>query len=214
MSLGAPNLDAAVVTNYELGYDHAIKDIDGKLRGSVYYKRTEDVIAGGANVFVVAGPTVVAQSDNIGHTSTRGLELALNGKLRKDWAWDVGYAYQTTDDGLTVNTAVTTVPLNYEDTFPHHVFNAHLGWAKGPWEADAYGQVATDFQALGASGTPGVYSLTDIDGYQTLASRVAYKLDNDLTVALSGANISQARQATGPGLEEERQVFLSVSKKF
>ena len=160
------------------------------------------------------GVPTISQAGNIGDTHTEGLELKLDGKFQQDFTWGVGYTYQTTDDKFTVNSPLITVPTNFQDTFPHHVANAHLGWAKGPWEADAYGQFASDFKALTSSATPNVYALANVDHYATLAARVAYTFDPGITVALSGLDLQQSAVATSPGLEEERQVFLSLSKKF
>jgi iron complex outermembrane receptor protein len=211
--VGQPTLNPAVVTNYELGYDRAISAINGKFRSDVYYKRTQDVFEIGTTAFL-SGPTTVQQAGNIGNTHTEGAELGLSGKFLQDWSWDASYAYQTTNDNFSVNTIAFTVPTNFQDTFPHHIVNAHIGWAKGPWEADLYGQADSSFKAISNTAVAGTYKLVNLNRFGTVSARVAYTLDPGITVALSGLDVSQTSTATNAGLEEERQVFLSLSKKF
>ena len=210
---GNPRLDPTIQTNYELGYDRLIKELDGKFRGSVFYKTTEDLFFTGVQNTVFGGPLIVSQSMNIGKSETHGIELGLNGKVTPEWTWDLGYIYQTSNDEFSVNNGTITVPLRYEDTIPHHVFKGHLGYATGPWETDLYGEIGSNFKAFTPSGTTS-YGIVGIDGYQTLGARVGYKLPYETTVALSGSALNQGAVTTNGGFSNDRQVFLSLSKKF
>ncbi|HEU5046814.1 MAG TPA: TonB-dependent receptor [Rickettsiales bacterium] len=209
-TVGQPALKPSIVTNYELGYDRLISQIGGKLRTDVYYKNTRDVMSTSAQQL----SALVSQAGNIGDTRTEGLELKLDGRFLQDWSWGLGYAYQTTDDNFTVNQSFISVPIDFQDTFPHHVLNGHLGWAKGPWEADVYGQVASGYKAITTTAVPSHDALVDVNDFHTLSARVGYTFDPGITIALSGLDISQASVPTSFGLEEEREVFLSLSKKF
>jgi len=210
---GDPNLNPVVVQNYEVGYDRAIDAIGGKLRSSLFYKKTEDVQAIGG-VTQPGGPPTVIQTASIGDTETAGLELGLEGKIASAWNWDVGYTYQNTTDNFNPSASATPSPvsLHYQDTIPHNVVKAHLGYKNGPWESDLYSEAASNFKAVSFNGTN--YDIVKLDRYFTLGGRIGYKLDDTVTIALQGVNLLTPRVATNSGLENDREVYLSLSKKF
>lgn len=206
---GNPRLQPAITNNYEIGYDRLIPQMEGKFRSAAFYKETRDVMAPNAD-FRLAGGFPVVESENIGKHNTIGFELGLNGKFLQNWDWDTSYSYQSTDNDYH---AIRTHSFMSQDTVPHHMVKAHLGWANGPWEVDGYAQYMSDFEGTYAISLVD-YAVYDIDSFFTSGARVSYTFDNDITLALSGVDISQTRVESGPGLENERQVFLSVSKKF
>lgn len=210
---GNPGLGPVIVHNYEVGYERLIDQIDGKIRGSVFYRRTEDINSIGANTFLT-GSTVINQAGFIGDSGTAGFEVGLEGKINPHWNWDASYIYQNIDDDFipSVSTDPTPVALHYEGLIPHHVIKAHLGYAAGAWEADLYGEVASEFNVLEADGI--AFNTVPMDGYYTLGGRVAYTFANDLTVALMGSDLTQPGVSNNYGLENERRAFVQVSKKF
>lgn len=207
---GNPHMQPTVVTNYDFGYDRKLSAIDGHFRSSLFYRKTRDAWSLYTSSYLI-GSTPVFNSSNIGESNSFGADMKLDGKFADDWTWDVNYAFQETDDDFT--RSYSQQFLNYEQTVPHHIVNAHLGWAKGPWEVDGFAQYGSRFKAMSFVFL-NQYNIYDMDSYFTSGGRVAYTFDNDITLALSGVDISQARVASGPGLENERQLFLSISKKF
>lgn len=207
---GNPHAKPTYVHNYELGYDHKINEIEGGFHSSLYYRKTRSIW----NLYTeldLSGATPALSSGTIGNSDTIGVDFGLDGKFATDWIWDVNYAFQKGNDDLTRDYVIQS--LNYQDTVPHHIVNAHLGWAKGPWEVDGFVQAASSFTAMSFESL-NQYAMYKIDGFFTSGGRIAYTFDHDITVALSGVDISQARVQNNPGFENERQVFLSVSKKF
>lgn len=114
-------------------------------------------------------------------------------------------------DHFTTNSA--DLNTHYENTLPLHTVKAHLGYKNGPWETDAYAELASHYDAT-YSDTLGVFRLAHLEGYNTLAGRVAYLFDDNLTLSLFGSNLNQSSVENGYGLKNERRVFLSLSKKF
>ena len=210
---GSPNLDTTIVKNYEVGYDRLLNDIGGKFRSSIFYKKTERIAALGGTSYV-SGFTGVLQAAPIGDSSTAGVELGLAGKINTRWDWDIGYVYQNTVDDFTAFAQATPSPVtvHYDDTIPHHVLKGHIGYADGPWESDLYGEAGSSFNAISFNGTN--YDMVGLDGYYTLGGRVGYAFDDAITVAVYGSELARARVANNYGLENERRVFLSLSRKF
>ena len=210
---GDPALNPTIVNNYEMGYDRLVNAINGKFGASVFYKKTDKVLAV-SGVSYTSGGTTISQVAPIGNTETVGTELSLKGKIASDWDWDVGYTYQNTVDDFNAAASATpsSVSLHYQDTVPHHVVKAHVGYTTGPWEADAYGEVASNFSAVSLDGSN--YSLIKLDNYEILSGRVGYKLNDLTTVALQGTSLLTSSVANGPGLETQREVYLSLTRKF
>lgn len=211
VAAGDPRLSPTIVDDYEFGYDRQIAAIDGKFRSSFYYKHSDNIFAAVSSLYI-SGSTSVLQAANFGSSDTQGVEFQLSGKIHQAWRWDLGYSFQTTDDNFR-NTGLATLPIKYEDTIPHHIVNAHLGWTNGPWEVDGYAQVTSAFKSLGAP-VELSYNVNNMDAYQTLTTRVGYKLENGIQLAVTAADLNQQRIATNPGLEENREVYFSVSKQF
>ena len=205
--LGNPDLDAGVVTNYEIGYDRKIDAIGGMLRSSLFYQKTTDLKGSGA---LITG--AVSQTDNMGDTQIIGAELGLEGRFNDHWNWDLNYTLQKANDDLDVNQGVTTVPYNGEEATPTHTLNAHIGFTKDKWEADAYAQYVSGYDVLLSNGI--TYDPVEAGDHVSLAARVGYKLTDNVTVAISGQELNHAdtRETSGPS--RERQVFLSLTTSF
>jgi len=58
-------------------------------------------------------------------------------------------------------------------------------------------------------GTP-----TYIEGYYTLGARVGYHVLDNVTVSLSGSNLTSMRTAANPYTVLQRRVFLGVTAEF
>ncbi|MGM0421492.1 MAG: TonB-dependent receptor plug domain-containing protein [Pseudomonadota bacterium] len=206
--VGNPGIDASVIKNYEIGYDRRIDQISGQLRTSVFYQEIKD-IKGPDNVNTV-GTSI--QPDNIGDSSTIGAEIGLEGLIGTDWNWDANYMIQHVDDKLTVNQGgTTTVGYDGEDATPTHTLNGHLGYTKGAWEVDGYARYVTGYKVLRGISP---YSEVDAGSFLSLSGRVAYNVNENITLALSGQQLNHedVRETSAPG--RERQVFLSVNASF
>lgn len=211
---GNPNLDPTVVHNFEVGYARLLEDIDGQFRSSLFYKRIGGLHSIASSTFP-SGSSIIIGGAEFGDSQTAGLELELRGTIGSQWSWDTSYIYQNSVDDLTGTITATTTPhrLRYENTIPHHVLKGHLGYSTGPWEADIYGELASHFEALEyRANAP--FGIVQMDSYYTLGGRLGYTFDNTITVALSGSELAQARVTNNYGLENERRVFLSLSKPF
>lgn len=206
-AVGNPDLDPAVVTNYEIAWDRKVDFIeDGLFRSAIFYQDTQDVktVQSGLN-------GLVYESDNIGDSNSFGVELALDGKVDQKWDWGLGYIYQIIEDDLAngVTPAALSAPKDYEEGNPQHQVKAKLGYKDGPWEADTLVYYVSQTKQIGDT-----FSLNEVDGYVGVNARVGYTFDNDVTLAVSGMNVQEADTQTAATPDIERRVFVSLSKKF
>lgn len=206
--IGNPSMNASVVTNYELGYDRKIDQIDGLAHASLFYQETRNVL--GINNVNTAGQT--SQPGNIGNSSTIGLELGLEGHFANHWNWGGNYTLQTINDDITVNQGGTIdTAYNAEESTPVHTVNLNLGYTNGPWEIDGYAHYVSDYEVLSG---PSPYTTVNAGDFISLSGRVGFRFNDNVSLALSGQELNQSgvRETSAP--EKERQVFLTLEASF
>ena len=209
-STGNPNLNASAVMNYEADWDHQIDAIDGFLRTAFFVQRTTSVIS--LNGGFVPGPPFYNLPINIGSSDAVGAEISLGGRIAQDWHWGTSYRFETIKDKfipLAQNGADFT---DFQHVTPKHQIKANLGWARDSWEADmaAYYQSATRGLILTMTGS----GLLPVQDYFNADARIGYRINDNLTLAVSGQNLLESRQVQTSGPAIERRVFLNLSAGF
>jgi iron complex outermembrane receptor protein len=210
--MGNPNLKPATVNNYEVAYDHEMKA--AKL-GVRLFVQDWSGINGGTNQSVLAylptATTNPALSNSVASDSKmKGVELTASGKLAGGFGWRADYTYTDVKDSPLNGLTTTATSTAYQSTTPEGRGNIGADWVQGPWEVDANLHYVSDFQWYDIAGG----GLKPVNAYATLSSRVGYKMENGLTLALSGQNLLNERQQQTRGLQAERQVLISVSKAW
>jgi iron complex outermembrane receptor protein len=210
---GLPDLEPTIVENYEFSWDRQLPTLDAELRVNLFhgYSRNVVAISGGSR----PSEGLFSIPINIGDSRTNGIEVSLEGTFRKEWRWGVSYKGQEIDDDFIPGVPVEIAVTDFENTTPRHVLKANLGWASGPWEVDGYLRYHSRSHGLLAGPTgPGSALLTRIPSYAAVDGRLAYALNERMTLALSGHDLtrSQQRQTAAPNVE--RTVFATVSMDF
>ncbi len=209
---GQPRLDTAVVTNYELAWDRKLDAIEnGLLRSAVFLNKTKDVKTIQGNI---SGANYM--SDNVGDSSSYGVELALEGTYKQNFNWGVGYIFQEIDDDFNnghVGNSLT-IAKEYDESNPSHQINLNLGYQKDSWEADALFYYVSETQPYSGSIFTS-FTQEDVDDYVGANARIAYTFDkHDVTVALHGQQLLSANTQTSVSPDVDRRVFVSLTKKF
>ena len=97
---------------------------------------------------------------------------------------------------------------------PKHEVKANLGWAGGPWEIDSYFYYQSPTQGL--SGLPfgsGSF-LSPVPDYFSMDARIAYRLTDWATLAISGQNLGASPQKQTAGPMVERTVFATLTVTY
>ena len=210
--MGNPNLKPATVDNYEVAYDHEMKA--AKL-GVRLFVQDWSGINGGTNQAALAYlPTLTtnpALSNNVvGDSKMKGVELTASGKVAGGFSWHADYTYTDVKDSPYAGRTTIASSAAYQSTTPEGRGNVGADWVQGPWEVDANLHYVSDFQWYDITNG----ALAPVNAYATLSSRVGYKLENGLTLALSGQNLLNERQKQTRGLQAERQVLITISKAW
>jgi outer membrane receptor for ferrienterochelin and colicins len=203
---GSPNLNAAAVMNYEFDWDRQIDAIGAVLRTSLFYQKTTSLFGLYGGSF--AGPPVYALTGNIGNSDAVGGELSMTGKFLDHWNWGTSYRFETVKDKFIPLAKNGAAFADFQHVTPKHQIKANLGWARDVWEADAaiYYQSATKGLFPTLSGT----DLTPVGAYFNADARVGYRINDNLTLSLSGQNLLQSHQVQTSGPAIERRVFVNL----
>jgi iron complex outermembrane receptor protein len=227
---GLPDLIPTVVTNRELAWDRRFPALNMAMRTALFMGRSSDVLADFGRNDLTLG--VINAPTNIGRSEIAGAELSLQGNLVNGWRWGVGYTFTEVDDQFLVQYPVSLTLMDFEHTTPRHQMNLSIGRSSGNWEADAflYYQSAVDgirptdnllldlgniFEVL--DGSPAATQagvLHPLSDYITLDARVAYSINELITVAVSGQNLLHREQVQTIGPAVERRVLMTLYLNF
>jgi len=207
---GTPDMRAAAVMNYEIDWDHAFEAWATTLRTAAFHQRSTDVVAlvGGFN----PGPPPYSLTGNVGSSDAWGVELSLKGEISQHWHWGTSYRFETIKDKVIPAVQNGTGYIDFQHSTPKHQLRANLGWALDQWEADiaAYYQSATK----GLIPTPTGTTLMPVQDYFNADARIGYRINDNLTVSVSGQNLLTAHQVQTSGPAIERRIFLNLSAGF
>jgi outer membrane receptor for ferrienterochelin and colicins len=209
-SSGDPRTRASAVMNYEADWDHSIAAMNGRLRTAFFLQKTTDAVSLLAGV--VPGPPTYTLTGNVGSSDAVGGEISLDGRFSESWNWGLSYRWETIKDKFIPFAANGLAYTDFEHTTPKHQAKANLGWARDGWEADisAYYQSATQGLIATLTGT----NLQPVPDYFNADARIGYRINDNLTLSLSGQNLLTASQKQTSGPAIQRRLFLNLSTSF
>lgn len=210
---GVPDLKPTVVSSYELSWNRAFEGLGGGLRLSLFGGRSRNVLANAGDSRPMEG--LFGLPGNIGDSRTVGVAAEISGTFREDWRWSLGYNGQAVNDDFEPGYSPATTLVAFEETTPHHTFLSSLGWTRGPWEVDGlvtYRSRFDGFRRLPGPTTLG--ELVTIPGFFSVSGRLAYAINDRLTLAVSGQNLNRDEQRQTSAPEVERTVYATLSVDF
>lgn len=208
---GTPLLGATTVTNFELAWDRDLPSLAARLRVSLFHQHTDDLVAQVGGVIPIPGG-IYATPANIGNSNADGLEMNASGRFDEDWRWSLSYRAEFVIDRFFSWGVGGTNDADFQHTTPKHVIKTGLGWTQGAWEADVYLGYQSNTLGLQPSGFGS--ELVPVGAYVSLDGRVAYRLADWATIAVSGQNLLQSPQQQTSGPDVERRVFATLSVNY
>lgn len=214
---GNPGLETERIMSYELGWDKKLPKINGNFRSAIFLQKAENVL--GDTINLVAGPTAQFTFDNKGDSDTWGVELGLDGVYDNWLRWGLNYTYMDTQDD--------TDELFYEDAQANHQVSIKGGFDYKKWEFDADLHFISDsdqeYVYLGAVATNPT-AREAIDAYFVLNARAAYRINDNLNLAIEGFNLVDKHRewmhaptvtgTDGGGNSLGRSVLASLTYKY
>ena len=214
---GNPDLEPTIVTNFGLSYDRSLPQIGGAASLRVFHQKSKDITGvpdfGHPDV-AIPGLTIF-MFNNVSDSSMNGVEATVKGAYKSGVRWNANYAYTDVSDdpkaGYTQPVLVGKAAA-YAVTTPKSRANLNVGWDNAEWSIDGFARYQSGFEMNTVSAARG--ALASVDGYGTLAGRVARKFDQGFTVAVSGQSLTSSRQRQTSGIEADRRAFVTVSKAW
>ncbi len=210
---GNPNMKPTVVTNYEIGYDRGLPEIEGKARAAVFYQTNRDLKSLPPDPAGVP-PVLTREFENVGDSNLWGFGLGVSSDRADGIRWAANYVHLQATDSLSVD--ANRYPVRFEESTPEHTINASVGYTTGPWEMDLYTQLTSGYGVLETNlvgGMP-VRSHKDISASAMVSGRVGYNITDRTSIALIGVGIDEAEHAVSAAPEAERRVFLRLSTRY
>jgi outer membrane receptor protein involved in Fe transport len=206
--VGNPRLSPAIVMSYEADWDRKLRSVGAVLRTALFY---ETVDAVGNTVQFVPPALAVVQQDSIGSSREIGVEVSAKGAFLDRWSWSAGYAPRIVRDRLTSPSAITG--LGFKEMTPIHVINASLGWSSGPWQIDTFARWQSSSTGFANDGT-GIFVPVRIGSYLSLDARIGYNITDNLTLAVSGQQLTMNSQRQTALGDVDRRLLGTVSVRY
>jgi iron complex outermembrane receptor protein len=210
--MGNPDLQPAIVTNYEAAYDH---DFTVAKVGLRFFVQDWSNLAGGLNFGGLnIAPTLTTYPainyQNAANSEERGVEVNASGKFTASLGWHADYTYTDVKDSVFAGVDPVGSAVAFRATTPKYRGNVGLDWDQGPWETQVN---------LHYVGAYMFYNMLDgalapVNAYGALSARVGYRFQDGVIVAVSGQDLAENRQRQTTGLEAERQVQFTISKAW
>ena len=211
---GAPQINPTVVTNYEFGWDHVLPELGGTFRAAVFVQRSENLITVAGGLFPSpSGPPYTGQS-NMGASIGRGLELSLKGTFQNNWRWGANYRFESISDHFFPRGIGGASYIDFEHATPDHVVKANLGWASDKWEIDGYLGYQSGTRGLATMPFVSGSVLIPVQSYVSVDAKIAYRLTDWASFAISGQNLLESPQQQTSGPYVERRVFVTFTVNY
>jgi len=216
--LGNPDLGAASVDSVELDWDRALPMLNSTLRSALFAQRTDDVITNpyeatpSSDGLILGGfPEQRAVAANVGHSTAEGTEVGLRGHAPSGLRWNASYSFISVTDNLSINQNGIYSPQNFAQGTPTHVVVLGGGYTLGRWEFDVQSKWQSWFLDYRPDFATGTLQPVKVGNYFLANARAAYRLTDNITVALSAQqfNVSQLDVSAGPPIQ--RRIFLSLT---
>ncbi len=216
--LGNPGLSAASVDNVELDWDRALIGMHSTFRAAFFAQRTDNVISSAydatpafTGLFSGGLPELTSVAANVGSSTAVGTELGLRGHSPSGFRWNASYSFISINDNLAINRGGLFSPQNYTQGTPTHVLVLGGGYSFDRWEFDAQSRWQSWFVDYRPNLATSLLQPVRVGNYVTADLRMAYRLSDHATVALTADqfNISHLLASEGPPVE--RRVFITVT---
>jgi len=209
---GNPGINPAAVTNYEIGWDHAMRGPRLLFRVSSFHQSNQNIPAVGGAYFPIPGGGGYISTTNIGSSDANGLELGLKGELASHLRWGLNDRPETIADHFIPSAQNANAYVDYQHTTPTHLVKGDLGWAHAHWELDSFLHYQPSSQGIRPTATTA--ALVPVPGFTSIDARVAYTQTRWATWSISGQNLTHAIQIQTAGPAVERRMLGTLSINF
>lgn len=223
---GAPYLNSAISTQYELQYLRSLESVNGSLSASLFYRKDNEILGRSASgsLYPVPSAGFYIGSDNVASAETIGFEFGVKGKTESNFIWGLNYAFADTSDEnldtgrLAASDIYPFVRDFYTDRSSKHIVTANIGYQADKFSFDALVQRKSGFSSY----TDFVYIPGVLDPFREIDSvwignlAAHYQLTDNVKISLVGEGLfDKIRQdAVESSLSAQRRIWASLSFSY
>jgi iron complex outermembrane receptor protein len=207
-----PRIKPTIVQDFTFDYTRHIPAIMSDVKLTPYYEINRDLMtmmafAGNPPAITINGTTYPTSTNaNVGNDTAWGLELQLKGSSPSGFRWDASYSFsRVADKGLAQQN------LDWDGSEPHHHLRLLLGYTHGPWEFDAKGMYLTSSNMLRSPDGGDDFWAIPVSGYISIGGRIGYKINDHVTLSLSGTSLNSHYITASPYPAIQRQLLLTLT---
>jgi len=204
---GDPANRVTTVWNYEAGWRHLFASARSSVGIVLFHTVRSDVISAPGFAPDAFGPGPIYLFTNRGSSKINGVELDAQGDVGRHWHWLANYLNSDVNDDFDF--PFGAYPFDFQDVQPRHVANAVVRFDKGRVEATLASHYESRSRELGI-GTTSFVPVT-IKAYFDVDARLAYRLSDHVTIALSGTQLLYDAQRQSSVGKVERRVLVSLN---
>jgi len=212
---GNPGLQPSTVMNYELDWDRTLPPLASTVRLALFHEDTSQVIGspfGSGFTFLPTGQ-ILEVARNFGDSHESGGAIALKGHSG-EFRWDVSYALAVVHDDTPRAVLQQAPSVSLQRQTPTHAVVVGLGWTHDRWEIDGHARWQSHFEDYRIDPASLSTNQVTVPNYLTVNLRVAYRLTDHVTLALTAEQLNQHRLIESAGLRTERAFLVSATARF
>jgi outer membrane receptor for ferrienterochelin and colicins len=219
---GDPHIDPAKIWSGEIGLSHMLGESGNRLELTAFYNLTSDAISSVAiqtqpRAAPPAYPFILASSANVGTFEAYGLEASVSGRFDPAWTWSLNYTWTHADQRIAGNAnGHFDRPLALDTGTPEHKVKAQVSYEGGPWLATAALRYTSATRQLVTSALDpnGPLALVPVADSMAVDAKLAFKVNDRLTFAITGENLTGADGAYLSPAAAERRIRVSLRAGF
>jgi outer membrane receptor for ferrienterochelin and colicins len=213
---GNSGLRPSAVQNYEIDYDRRLPSLGAILRFAAFAQNTDPTIGSpfGSGLILLPNGQAALMARNFGSSSELGGEIGLKGSTASGIRWNLSYALAAVHDN-TPESQLNAVPsVSYQRQTPTHAVILGVGYTWHRVEIDTQARWQSQFQDYALDVSTFTAHPVLVPNYITLNVRVAYRINDQVTVSGLAEQLNQHSIAESAGLEVERRFIGGVEVKF
>lgn len=213
---GNPHLEPLVIINYELGYEHSIKPINGKLKFAVFHQINKNISSSAPTRLELLPSNVLGnQKESLGDSRATGFEIELEGITALNVRWGINYSYvEINDDLANYIDGELWFSKEFENQSPKHHFNVSAGYDLNHWSLDLQGHYVSSRNDLTGQGVGLPYLQIPIENTFLLDGRLSYKVSDHISVDIKGTNLLKSETRLSDHGIIERRIFGQLRASF
>jgi outer membrane receptor for ferrienterochelin and colicins len=222
--VGDTGLQPSALLSYGLDYDRALPALGSILRIAVFTQHTANSIGSpfGSGITPLpssasVGPPQSAQyaleAKNFGGSSETGIEIGVKGSDAR-LHWEASYTWAAVDDHSPVAELLSAPSISYQRQTPTESVILGGGYRWGRFDFDGQARWQSHFNDFAFNPLLNATGEVRIDNYLTVNARLAYHVNDQVTVSVLAQQLNQQSIAESAGVPTARRVIATVEAKF